>query len=185
MFLKSYNWRQDNGIESICLDFVFHEREAYTPLHQHGFFGVDKIGRPIYVNRIGTVRSEKLLKVIEEDRLFLYEAYMFELGMKHRMLACSHLYDRQINQQVQIFDISGFNMSAWTKQNIHFLKKALQICMDYYPEVLGKLFLVNCPYVFSGIWAIIKSWLDERIRKKVSIFSRDHYKAMSEYIDDD
>ena len=57
--------------------------------------------------------------------------------------------------------------------------------MDYYPEVLGKLFLVNCPYVFSGIWAIIKSWLDERIRKKVSIFSRDHYKLMSEYIDSD
>ncbi len=35
-----------------------------------------------------------------------------------------------------------------------------QIGKDYYPEVLGKLYIINAPYLFSTVWSGIKVFLD-------------------------
>lgn len=61
MYQNTYNWRQEIGADRLCLDFDFHEEEKLMEVYQHNFMGVDKIGRPFYVDRIGLVRVEKLL----------------------------------------------------------------------------------------------------------------------------
>ena len=43
------------------------------------------------------------------------------------------------------------------------LQAVLKISTDYYPEILGKGFIINAPMIFTGVWAIIKGWLDEKI----------------------
>lgn len=39
---------------------------------------------------------------------------------------------------------------------------------DYYPERLGKLFIVNAPYIFMAVWKIIYPFIDNNTKKKVS-----------------
>jgi hypothetical protein len=34
---------------------------------------------------------------------------------------------------------------------------------------MGQMFIINAPLLFSGVWAIVKGFLDERTRKKISI----------------
>jgi len=34
---------------------------------------------------------------------------------------------------------------------------------------MGNLFVVDAPYLFSGIWAVVKGFLDERTRNKIKI----------------
>lgn len=34
------------------------------------------------------------------------------------------------------------------------------ITQDYYPEIMGKMYIINAGYLFSGIWAIVKLWID-------------------------
>jgi len=59
-----------------------------------GYVGVDKIGRPIYVERVGLIKVTELLKVSDEDLIWKYYNQDFENLIKWRMMACSDLYDR-------------------------------------------------------------------------------------------
>jgi hypothetical protein len=34
---------------------------------------------------------------------------------------------------------------------------------------MGKFVVCNAPMIFTAIWALVKGWLDERTRKKISI----------------
>ena len=42
------------------------------------------------------------------------------------------------------------------------LQRVTQLDQDYYPEYLGELILVNTPWLFKGIWAVILPWLGRR-----------------------
>ena len=59
----------------------------------HQYFGVDKSGRPFYVDRIGKADAHTLLKNVTQDELGNQLIYQYELLLKHKFLACSHLYD--------------------------------------------------------------------------------------------
>ncbi|KAK9104014.1 hypothetical protein Scep_020858 [Stephania cephalantha] len=45
--------------------------------------------------------------------------------------------------------------------------KRISIMQDYYPERLGKLFLVHVPYVFAAAWKLIYPFIDKKTREKV------------------
>jgi hypothetical protein len=34
---------------------------------------------------------------------------------------------------------------------------------------MGQMFIVNAPFLFTGVWAIVKGFLDERTRNKINI----------------
>ena len=45
--------------------------------------------------------------------------------------------------------------------------------------------IVNAPWVFTGIWAIVKGFLDEKTRKKISLVGGSYKKKLLEYVDED
>ena len=76
-------------------------------------------------------------------------------------------------------------MSMWNKTTTAFVKKAAGLGQDYYPELLGKMCVANAPFVFTAIWSVVKSWVDEKTRTKVNIKGSDYMKFLKEHIDDD
>ena len=44
---------------------------------------------------------------------------------------------------------------------------------SFYPEHLGQMFVVNAPYVFKGIWAVIKPWLEATTQRKIQVWLQD------------
>jgi len=61
----------------------------------------------------------------------------------------------------------------------------LKISLDYYPEIMGKLVIVNAPFIFTGVFAIIKGWLDEKTRRKISLLGTNYMKLLLEYCNED
>ena len=55
--------------------------------------------------------------------------------------------------------------------------------MDNYPEIVGKLLIINAPMVFTGIWAFIKGFLDERLKNKITLLGKNYMPTLLEYID--
>ena len=45
--------------------------------------------------------------------------------------------------------------------------------------------IVNAPYLFSTVWAIVKGWLDEKTKEKIQIKGGDYKKHLLNYIDAD
>jgi hypothetical protein len=53
------------------------------------------------------------------------------------------------------------------------MKVAAKVTQDYYPEILGAMYLVNANFLFRGVWAVVKGFLDEKTRKKITILGKD------------
>lgn len=47
---------------------------------------------------------------------------------------------------------------------------------------MGKMVICHAPMLFTGIYKLIKGWIDEKTRKKISLVG-DPKKVFSEYID--
>ena len=47
------------------------------------------------------------------------------------------------------------------------------------------MFIVNAPMLFTGVWALVKVWLDEKTREKIQIMGGSYKKKLLEYIDED
>lgn len=63
------------------------------------------------------------------------------------------------------------------------LQKGSGIMQDNYPENLGKMYIVNAPMLFTGVWAIVKNFIDERTRAKVNILGSGYASTLLEDID--
>ncbi len=76
-------------------------------------------------------------------------------------------------------------MGIFTRQAIHLLKEYITLMLTFYPEILGKFFFTNVPFVFAGAWGVIRGWLDEKVQKKIYMCGKDHMPKLMEYIDED
>ena len=54
-----------------------------------------------------------------------------------------------------------------SKHVYSILQKATYVADHYYPEQLYRVYITNSPWVFSGVWSIIKGWIHERTRDKI------------------
>ena len=45
------------------------------------------------------------------------------------------------------------------------------------------MFIVNAPFLFTGVWAIVKNFLDERTRNKIQIKGGGYAKLLLEYVE--
>ena len=48
---------------------------------------------------------------------------------------------------------------------------------------MGRTFIVNAPMIFTGIWAIVKNFLDERTRSKFTILGYNYEETLLEHVD--
>lgn len=64
-----------------------------------------------------------------------------------------------------------------------FVYTTLDIDQTFYPERLGQLFLVNAPWVFKGLWTMIKPWVDPVTVQKFIICSDNGAKELLKEID--
>lgn len=60
--------------------------------------------------------------------------------------------------------------------------RAAKIGQDYYPECMGKFYLINAPFMFSTVWMIIKPWLDPVTVSKIDILSNNYKDKLLEQI---
>lgn len=44
------------------------------------------------------------------------------------------------------------------------------------------MFIVNAPMMFTGIWAIIKMWLDEKTKNKITILGSSYKEELLKFV---
>lgn len=88
-------------------DFKFEEIEAVKRCYPHGYHGVDRYGRPLYIERIGSVDLTKLLQVTTVDRYVKYHIQEQEKTLNLRYPACSLVAERRIASTTTIVDVKG------------------------------------------------------------------------------
>ncbi|EPS66668.1 hypothetical protein M569_08110, partial [Genlisea aurea] len=148
MLLKFLNWRK----EFVPNGFVSPD-EIPNEIAQNKVFmqGHDKTGRPIVV-AIGC-RHKPAGNLDEFKRLVT-----FTLDRISARMPTGH------EKFTAIADVKGW---GYSNLDIRGYLAALHILQDYYPERLGKLYMVHVPYIFMAAWKMVYPFIDNVTKKKI------------------
>jgi CRAL/TRIO domain len=73
-------------------------------------------------------------------------------------------------EKIAIIDMQGAPSALFGSRGMEFLKDAAKASACF-PEILNRMYLVNVPFTFSVIWAVLKLFIDPRTIRKIGFFS--------------
>ena len=182
MFINHLAWREAYGVDDI-LEKEFPEREAILRLFPQGYHGCCKEGRPIYIQHLGSVDLQELTQVASEERvvqLFIQEYEKFlRIKLPAASLACGHFVD----QSFTVLDVKGVGVWQIAGQKSRLIKKILSISQDNYPELMGRMFIINAPAVFKMMFGVFKPLIGARTLKKVEMHGKSYLSKLLGHAD--
>ncbi|KAG7285949.1 hypothetical protein NEMBOFW57_008245 [Staphylotrichum longicolle] len=168
MLVSALNWRHERRLEddiirkgdSIALakeqsadekSFMaqYHSGKAYVR-------GSDKERRPVFIIKV-RLHDPKLQSPESMEMFVLHNIETIRTMIRHPS-----------EKACLIFDLTGFGMK---NMDFHVVKFLVQVFEARYPEYLGVVLVHNAPFIFWGIWRIIKPWLDPVIASKINFTS--------------
>lgn len=168
MLVAEEKWRKEFGVDDIVANFDFKEKETVDKYYPQYYHKNDKDGRPLYVERLGQLDIKALYAVTTQERQLQRLVFEYEKFLNERLPACSKACGHPVETVCTILDLGGVSLSNFYRVK-DYVSAASSIGQDRYPETMGKFYIINAPWAFSAVWAIIKPWLDEVTVKKIDI----------------
>jgi len=183
------------------------EEEVYRALCPHAVIGKCKENRPIYWEKTGLIRVHKLLHHLTPKKLVKrHVRHMEYLTHLMRKNAASQvkgiirnkcgIADEQIAslivalatpdylKQVVVMDLEGLSYAP-DSQGISIFRSCMKIDQNFYPERLGVCFIINAPWLFTGVWAMVRHFLDPKTQRKFRIIGTSYQDELKKVIDAD
>lgn len=132
-------------------DFLAQLRLGKSFLH-----GTDKDGRPCCYVRV------RLHKQGEQSEKSLERFTVYQIETTRMLLR------PPVDTATIVFDMTDFSMANMDYTPVKFMIKCFEA---NYPESLGSVLVYKSPWIFQGIWKIIKGWLDPVVASKVHFAS--------------
>lgn len=177
MFVDCEKWRNDTNLDDLTRNFRYEEKEkvfAYYPQYYHK---TDKDGRPVYIEQLGNIDLAKMYEITTSERMLNNLAVEYEKLADPRLPACSRKAGNLLETCCTIMDLKGVGISK-VSSVYSYVKQASAISQNYYPERLGRLYLINAPWGFSTVFSVVKGWLDPVTVEKIHVLGGGYQKEL-------
>jgi len=168
MLVSCEQWRKDYNVDDIAKSFDFKEKEQVDKYYPQYYHKTDKEGRPVYVERLGFLDIKALYALTTQERQLQRLVFEYEKFITERLPACSKAVGHPVETSCTILDLHNVSLANFYRVKDYVLETS-RIGQNRYPETMGKFFIINAPWAFSAVWAIIRPWLDEVTVSKINI----------------
>lgn len=94
-----------------------------------------------------------------------------------RLPACSRKANVLLETCCTIMDLKGVGISK-ASSAYGYIQAASVVSQNHYPERLGKLYIINAPWGFSGIFSMVKRFLDPVTVEKIHVLGSGYEKEL-------
>ena len=132
----------------------------------------------MYLERTGATAAvlRELLGAVASQRVLDRHVRQQELAMA-RCEEATALLGAPVTKQLVVMDLAG--LSLWPHaEGFELLRKCVEIDGAHYPETLGTHYIINAPLIFTGMWKVIKKWLDPKTAAKFEVHGTDYRAAL-------
>ncbi|KAJ5808545.1 sec14 cytosolic factor [Penicillium riverlandense] len=181
MFVTSEKWRKDFGTDELAGTFNYEEKAKVFEYYPQYYHKTDKDGRPVYIEKLGKIDLNAMYKITTGERMLQNLVTEYEKLSDPRLPACSRKAGQLMETCCTIMDLKGVGITS-VPSVYGYVRQASDISQNYYPERLGKLYLINAPWGFSSVFSVVKGFLDPVTVNKIHVLGSGYQKELLEQV---
>ncbi|PWY87881.1 hypothetical protein BO94DRAFT_57391 [Aspergillus sclerotioniger CBS 115572] len=177
MFVDTEKWRKDFNTDELVRTFEYNEKAQVFQYYPQYYHKTDKDGRPVYIEKLGKIDLNAMYKITTAERMLQNLVTEYEKLADPRLPACSRKAGKLLETCCTIMDLKGVGITS-VPSVYGYVKQASAISQNYYPERLGKLYLINAPWGFSSVFNVVKGFLDPVTVNKIHVLGSGYKKDL-------
>ena len=152
---------------------------ALRNFYPHIHAGFDKFNRPILFEHTGGMNPTAVLQMTSKQGLINYHFWCMESSLDQKFTEAANraesTHDNPDGTTIHnistcvVLDFKDLGMTHVSQKMLDQMKLYIGLDNTCYPELLGKMFVINAPYLAVQTWGMVKRWLDPRTQSKIEI----------------
>ena len=147
--------------------------QVFLEYYPYFYYGNAKNGCPVNYFRAGSLDTQALLSMVPAEQNTKYFWHTFYHSFREKMAEAREKNPDFVRcESINVIDLKGMSSAQLTSEAMDCMK-GVGALANFFPETLHCMVILNAPTWFSLTWKIIKTFIDPRTARKITVYSNE------------